>query len=269
MLISASVPRIFWGEAVLTAVHLINRIPTALTASISPHERLYRIPPDYSSLRVFGCTCFVMCHSVDRGKIDRRSIMCVFLGYSDTQKGYRCYDPLSRKLYVSRNVVFLERIPLYLIPDRSQELQTSDLISIFPFIEDPQHSPSDESTTETHYEVAPQVPPIETTPRYPQRTRRPPQKLGFSNSCYSAAFASSLTTIHGYSELTSYKKVSLDPLWCQAMDDELSALHRTKTWDLVPLPPGKHAVSSRWVSQKKTQSDGSVESRGVVSKELL
>ncbi|KAL5799508.1 hypothetical protein ACOSQ4_032392 [Xanthoceras sorbifolium] len=51
----------------------------------------------------------------------------------------------------------------------------------------------------------------------------------------------------------------LDPLWQQAMNEELSALHKTDTWDLVSLPPGKRTVGSRWVYKIKTKSDGSVE----------
>jgi hypothetical protein len=43
------------------------------------------------------------------------------------------------------------------------------------------------------------------------------------------------------------------------MNDELSALHKTNTWDLVPLPPGKSVVGCRWVYKIKTNSDGSIE----------
>ncbi|KAL5737810.1 hypothetical protein ACOSP7_030571 [Xanthoceras sorbifolium] len=42
------------------------------------------------------------------------------------------------------------------------------------------------------------------------------------------------------------------------MNEELSALHKTDTWDLVLLPPGKSTVSSRWVYKIKTKSDGSL-----------
>ena len=38
----------------------------------------------------------------------RSSRFCCFLGYGETQKGYRCYDPVSHRLHVSRNVVFWE-----------------------------------------------------------------------------------------------------------------------------------------------------------------
>lgn len=43
------------------------------------------------------------------------------------------------------------------------------------------------------------------------------------------------------------------------MDEELSALHKTNTWDLVPLPPSKSVVGCRWVYKIKTNSDGSIE----------
>jgi hypothetical protein len=43
------------------------------------------------------------------------------------------------------------------------------------------------------------------------------------------------------------------------MNDELSALHKTNTWDLVLLPPCKSVVGYRWVYKIKTNSDGSIE----------
>jgi hypothetical protein len=43
------------------------------------------------------------------------------------------------------------------------------------------------------------------------------------------------------------------------MSEELSALSKTHTWDLVGLPPGKTAVGCKWVYKIKTKSDGSIE----------
>ncbi|KAL5566487.1 hypothetical protein UlMin_029651 [Ulmus minor] len=43
------------------------------------------------------------------------------------------------------------------------------------------------------------------------------------------------------------------------MNEELSALQKTNTWDLVPLPSGKSTIGSRWVYKIKIKSDGSVE----------
>ena len=41
------------------------------------------------------------------------ALKCVFLGYSSIQKGYKCYDPISQKLYVSLDVTFFEHTPYY------------------------------------------------------------------------------------------------------------------------------------------------------------
>ncbi|GJW15105.1 gag-pol polyprotein [Tanacetum coccineum] len=48
-LLAADVPNVFWGEAVLTAAYVINRIPTAHNSGLSLFEKLYGILPDYSS----------------------------------------------------------------------------------------------------------------------------------------------------------------------------------------------------------------------------
>ena len=47
LLLSAFVPSEFWGEAVLTAVSLINTIPSSHISIFSPFEKLYGYAPDY------------------------------------------------------------------------------------------------------------------------------------------------------------------------------------------------------------------------------
>ena len=41
-------------------------------------------------------------------KQDPKSLKCIFLGYSQVQKGYRCYCPSLRRYLISANVTFLE-----------------------------------------------------------------------------------------------------------------------------------------------------------------
>jgi transposase InsO family protein len=106
LLVSRNVPKMFWAKAALTAVYLINRMPSKTIENMSPIEKLFKISPDYKRLRVFGCKCFVLTHRND--KLSPKAISCVFLGYAENQKGYRCYDMERNKLYVSRNVTFLE-----------------------------------------------------------------------------------------------------------------------------------------------------------------
>ncbi|CAJ2639186.1 unnamed protein product [Trifolium pratense] len=286
LLLSASVPTEFWGEAIRTAVHAINRIPSSVTSGQSPFEKLYGYSPDYSSLKVFGSTCFVLLPQVERNKLSPRSTICVFLGYGDGQKGYRCYDPTNKKLYVSRHVVFLEHIPFFSLSSDTHTPSKSELTNIDPFGVDNDMS-SDcnfencrdgtSATPDTYAPLVPSatqqppttvvptalpLPPPPPTPpprRYPSRDRKSTQLPDFVYSIYSDSFASFLTSVHSLSEPSSYKEAILDPLWQKAMDEELAALHKTNTWDIVPLPPGKRAIGSRWVYKIKTKSDGSVE----------
>jgi len=42
------------------------------------------------------------------------------------------------------------------------------------------------------------------------------------------------------------------------MNKEIEALNNNNTWDLVDLPAGKKAISSKWVYKVKLKSDGTL-----------
>ena len=84
----ANVPSRFWTIAFETAVYTINRLPTPRLENQSPFLVLFRIEPDYSLLRVFGCLCFPWLRPYTKDKLSPRSKSCVFLGYSKIYKGY-------------------------------------------------------------------------------------------------------------------------------------------------------------------------------------
>jgi hypothetical protein len=85
LLIESSVHPRFWVEALSTAVYLINRLPSQVLDLESPYFRLHQKHPSYSSLRPFGCVCFVFFPRSERNKLSAQSSRCVFLGYSTTQ----------------------------------------------------------------------------------------------------------------------------------------------------------------------------------------
>ncbi|CAL9016682.1 unnamed protein product, partial [Prunus brigantina] len=58
--------------------------------------------------RVFGCVTFVHLYTHQRNKLEPRALKCVFIGYAQHQKGYRCYHPPTQKLYITMDVVFRE-----------------------------------------------------------------------------------------------------------------------------------------------------------------
>jgi hypothetical protein len=80
-----------------------------------------------------------------------------------------------------------------------------------------------------------------------QRIRRPP-------NCYSPS-AFTATTL---SEPASYRDAILYPEWQHTMAEEIAALERTGTWDLVPCPPRVRPITCKWVYKVKTRSDGSL-----------
>ncbi|KAL1193517.1 Retrovirus-related Pol polyprotein from transposon RE1 [Cardamine amara subsp. amara] len=108
MMFDRSVPKTFWGDAVMTAAHLINRLPMRNLEDMSPYEVLYNTKPIIDHLRVFGSVCFVFVPEAQRNKLEPKSIKCMFIGYSSTQKGYKCYNPISKRVHVSREVKFVE-----------------------------------------------------------------------------------------------------------------------------------------------------------------
>ena len=107
LLIQASLPPRFWAESLHTATYLLNRLSSTTSPALTPHHALFGTPPRYDHLRVFGCACYPNTSATASHKLAPRST-CVFLGYSSDHKGYRCFDLTSRRILISRHVVFDE-----------------------------------------------------------------------------------------------------------------------------------------------------------------
>ena len=105
----SKVPVRFWGECILCASYLINRMPLQVLQFSSPFEKLFGHKPDVSHLRVFGCLCFTSTLKQGRYKFEPRLDPCVFMGYSITQKGYRVLNLQTNKILISRDVIFYEK----------------------------------------------------------------------------------------------------------------------------------------------------------------
>jgi hypothetical protein len=81
MLKAKGLPAAFWGEAVTTAVFILNRSPTTSLKGVTPYEAWHGKKPDVSFLRTFGCVGHVKVTKPKLGELEDRSVPMVFLGY--------------------------------------------------------------------------------------------------------------------------------------------------------------------------------------------
>jgi hypothetical protein len=100
-------PAVFWGEAVVTVVYILNRSSTKALNGRTLYEAWHGRKPVVSHLWVFGCLAFgkELGHI---GKLDDRSTPGVFNGYAEGLKAYCILDPGTQRVRTTRDVVFDE-----------------------------------------------------------------------------------------------------------------------------------------------------------------
>ena len=108
MLSSAGIGQEFWAEAVETACYLVNRSPTSALIDKTPQEVWTGKKPSIKHLKFFGCDAYVHVPKEKRSKLDNKAEKCIFIGYKDGMKGYKIWNPITKKTVYSRDVVFRE-----------------------------------------------------------------------------------------------------------------------------------------------------------------
>jgi hypothetical protein len=100
-------PAVFWGEAVVMVVYILNRSSTKALNGRTPYEAWHGRKPAVSHLRVFDCLAFgkELGHI---GKLDDRSTPGVFIGYVEGSKAYRILDPGTQRVRTTHDVMFDE-----------------------------------------------------------------------------------------------------------------------------------------------------------------
>lgn len=59
-------------------------------------------------------------------------------------------------------------------------------------------------------------------------------------------------------EPNTYLEASLDPNWVKAMNDEMGALYRNHTRDIVDLPKNRKYIGCRWIYEIKYMSNAEI-----------
>jgi hypothetical protein len=75
----------------------------------TPYELWIGSKPAVSHLRTFGCVAHVKVTKPNLKKLDDRSRPMIFVRYEPGLAAYRCYDPKTRSVHVSRDVIFDEQ----------------------------------------------------------------------------------------------------------------------------------------------------------------
>ncbi|KAE8713996.1 hypothetical protein F3Y22_tig00110202pilonHSYRG00134 [Hibiscus syriacus] len=204
-----SLEKSFWAEVVNNACYLVNRAPSTAIELKTQMEMWTGKPADYSNLHVFGSIVYVMYNAQEISKLDPKSRKCKFLGYADGVKGKE--------------------------DDDSAEKSKTTQIHVEKEFEE-----GDSSAEPAHDEQEPESSEAPTT-RQSDRVRRRPN--WHSDYVIEGNVAYCLLTEDG--EPSTYQEAinsSDASLWMMAMQEEIEALHKNNTWDLVPLPQGRKPI---------------------------
>lgn len=93
-------------------------MPSRVLSFKTPRQCLLHLYPNTKMMsmlpyKIFGCVVYVLVPSHLISKLDQKTVRCIFLGYSNNQKDYKCYCPTTRKMFVSLDVKFDERHAYY------------------------------------------------------------------------------------------------------------------------------------------------------------
>lgn len=298
LMFQSHLPKVFWCYAVIHAMHLINRLPSTMLSNKSPYEKLHQHIPDLRHLRVFGCLSFASTLLQGRNKLDPRARKCIFLGYKPCIKGCIQMELKSRKIFVSRNVVFYEDTFTYItLHQQTPTPNTYDFTTFDPESPTTNNTPDNLVPTDTpdnpHTsqptdigdtipETFPTNTPENTTTIASQRRVRtirfPIRYSDFicNNAVTNPKILYPIHSVVGYEKLmqpykkfvlsisssnepATYNQASNFECWNKAMKLELEALEQNQTWEFTSLPLGKRTIGCKWVYKIKYKADGSIE----------
>jgi hypothetical protein len=296
LLSEKEMPKLFWPEAVRWGLHVLNRSLTVAVKEKTPEECWSGNKPNVEYFRIFGCIANV--HIPDRGrtKLDEKSHRCVFIGVSEESKAYRLYDPKTKKVIVSRDVVFDENEGWNW---RKSDDGVSDIFTWEDTDNDGEISDYDEKSVEgddlgtegvendneieggnddtvlgENVEVlededgdtsgenglaAPENDtPGENNSSISQgRIKRTPRWM--DDYVHGAGFPDDSMCFMVHDDPICFDEAVKQKKWRKAMDLEMEAIVKNKTWELVIPPEGIKRIGVKWIFRTKLNEKGEVD----------
>ena len=239
-------PPELWAEAVNTCVYVLNRSYTKSLKDETPYEKWSGTKPSVDHLRVFG--------SVVHGKTTRkvskledRSTVMILIGYKRGTKAYRCLDLMNFKVTISRDVIFEESQSWDFSQRRGQRIGLT-LTSAVDLINSSEVSTDNQDSTMTSI-----IPSDEQRDQDQSSEEDRPEKFRSLQEIYdeTQAIAEDEACFFSGEEPTSYKIAMKEEVWRKAMKEELEAIEKNSTWELVNLPEKCKSIGVKWIYKIK------------------
>lgn len=271
MLFDADLDKPYWGEAVNTAVYIMNRSVSSVLINKAPEEMWTGKKVDLGKMRIFGSPVMVHVPKANRVKLDPKSRKLIFVGYDNNVKGFRCIDPVTKKITISRDVVFLENSvnPVIVAANGSDSVRV-ELNGDSQSAEDPPADNNVSTRSNEAFEDADEIDDGERTladdPDFeanvqtpgplrlqrPARVRRPVIRDEYVSYLTLGDDVFDPITINDATSCVDREQ------WNKAMTMEMESLAENDTWDLVELPPGRKPIRSKWVYKTKRNDAGEI-----------
>jgi hypothetical protein len=174
------------------------------------------------------------------------------VGYSETSKAYRVYDPEKNEILIRRDVIFDERC----IPStKSSSLSPTSSILCDQTSEENLDEIANEESFESREEeiVAPGTQDCSST-----KTRSLQEIYQEGPRQHYANYALMTRVMH-VDDPQVFEEAQGKPEWDAPMKDEYDSLMKNQTWELTPLPEGKNLIGCKWIYRTKFTSDGAIE----------
>ncbi|KAL1569026.1 hypothetical protein AAHA92_00559 [Salvia divinorum] len=285
MISHSSLPQSLWGEALKTAVYILNRVPTKAAAK-TPYELWNGRKPSLNHTHIWGCPAEARPYRPNEKKLDSKTVSSYFIGYPEKSRGYKFYDPTTRTIFETGNAVFFEEVEFrgknairditfeeesIMIPttasdnaqipipdieeEADQEPQTNDVVNaqlqVDDLIEDQHH-------VDEIIQVQPQQPQEPMPIRRSTRERR---------NAISDDYVVFLTENEDNIGLKNNDPVTVDQAmkdlhfkeWTEALDEEYKSMLFNDIWDIYPLPEGVKLIGCKWIFKTKRDSKGNVD----------